>query len=61
MLNPLETQNLASLSGALPEEVDLCEKGFEHTGYWIALSLCTFSLKAELWGERNLFLEEFGC
>lgn len=32
--------------------------------YLIALSfysLCTLSLKAELWGERNLFFEEFGC
>lgn len=50
---------------------ELCQKklaclrrAFNISVYLIALnfySLCTLSLKAELWGERNLFFEEFDC
>jgi len=50
---------------------ELCQKRlacvrrtFNISGYLIALSfysLCTLSLKAELWREINLIFEEFGC
>lgn len=49
------------LEGALPGGTGW---GLNTAVYLIALifySLCSLSLKAELWGEKNGIFEEFGC